>query len=185
MIAKNKLPVVFVIAVILLIGFIFYRQKPTVTKSDWKTYKSTESGFEIQYPKDWEVGKELNMIWLYKMYGQDPNKFECSLHIADFAVEQFDNHVNGSINSPATWQGYDATLNDIPVVLLHLPYPTKKSALGGRQEYIIKPYGKELTQEIYESIESVRPDGLHYGIPNDESCYQIFDEMLSTFKILK
>jgi len=151
-----------------------------------KTYRNEEHGFEIKYPKDWEVATNVNLrekfgITEENAIGINLNKVNCDFNIQELTKESYENREN--LASTCEKQE-TVTINGVSVER----FSCLISQMDYRYRYYFEKDGKYYFIEFLDNKVSIANKALEEGkeIPVFiDNCWGYFDQMLYTFRFIE
>jgi hypothetical protein len=159
-----------------------YSNEFTIKEKDetanWKTYKSEKYGFEIRYPEDWIISK--NILGAFDIY-KNFEKYQCSIEIYAnkdkylYPLEESNKYFQGFSESQISIKPEEALIGNISATKISSP------DLSGREIFFFKK--KIENREYYFNIFLDVTD-LRYKydvIVKNHDCKEIFNRIIATF----
>jgi hypothetical protein len=153
--------------------------------ADWKTYRNEGYGFEVKYPKDWTHHSDVLSIGFSKKFIKD-DEFSCVFSISmipndppdhfedymsDYYLDEIPESIEKDINGISVLQ---IQIKQIPYLY---DYWIKRKN-GEKFSFLIN----EMTQKFIVNEEGYK---VAYGHIEDPECLEIFNQMLSAFRLLE
>lgn len=151
--------------------------------SDWKIYENEEYGYQLKYPRDWNIWEEPLTIGFSKTFTKNSTEFKCSFYITGIIQERYKQYIANYINTFDKWQQKESIINGYPVVkMTHPEYPTEvyyflENDKGGFSFHI----RHNITNHIITE-EGLMLDGEYVY---DQKCMDIFGQIISTFRLIE
>jgi len=146
--------------------------------ADWKTYKSEKYGFEVRYPKDWIISK--NILGAFNTY-KNFEKYRCSVEIYAnkdkylYPLEESNNYFQGFSESQISIKPEEASIGNISATKI------SSDDLSGREIYFLKKKieDREYYLNIFLDVTDLRYK--YDVIVKNHDCKEIFNRIISTF----
>ena len=156
-------------------------QNSNAETADWKTYRNDQYGFEIQYPQDWWMEEQINII-TFQGHSSGPSQFALDISIEsnpnklsskDFTLER--------LKEPEMGSGF----NEFTPEEVQLFNNGKELELGGLTAF-------QLKEDNYEHIYLAKDYNIiKFYFPNTEKNIteledpKVVNTVISTFKFTK